>query len=407
MGSAIHFLLGGSIDWIEHGKSGVTRMPLTSSAHSSQWLFASITAFGWILVILRDPLLPMFLLPFLYPFAQVSWWRIALAWVCNPLGEIALLCACTLLVSPRCWACVGFLRMGPPPQLLIKLLGVTPCPFRAVYAFITELSFLPALAFLLPFERALVDMGKSTWHRPVARLESQTAVQVERTQPKVILVHGAGINDCQWAASRHTLHMQGVMHVYSVNYFGGFWHMDAEGNGVPEFAAKAANEIEALGLEEGSDIILVGHSLGGIVSAYMYERGLLPGHNVLSIISVSSPFVGSALLGWAYRRLPSALIRRMRKQEDQAMDQWLVPDSTGLLELRTRMANNLGIYRFITGQLDTMVRPTSALCQGVLDVPTRQQMVLPHLHHYNIAGSAWAWAQVSHWIWECTQDNAR
>mmetsp|Transcript_174647 Transcript_174647/g.554296 ORF Transcript_174647/g.554296 Transcript_174647/m.554296 type:complete len:224 (+) Transcript_174647:671-1342(+) len=195
------------------------------------------------------------------------------------------------------------------------------------------------------------------------------------------------------------LHLQGLTNVFSVNYLGSFWHTEAQGMGVPELAAAASERIRDLRLGEGP-LVLVGHSLGGLVAAYIKEHALCPAARIGLVISVSGPLAGSALLGWVYHRLPPAVVRRLRKPSVAALDSWLLPESPQMGALRARMAGGLDSYRFITGQLDVMVRPDSALCSGEFSMPTEHRQLLPHLQHYNIAGSAWTWAQVACWIRE-------
>merc|ERR1711962_1983750 len=108
--------------------------------------------------------------------------------------------------------------------------------------------------------------------------------------------------------------------------------------------------IAALGLPgRNKNVVLVGHSLGGLVAAYILEHKLCPSVHVMAVVAVSAPFAGSALLGWAHRALPSWLVAWVRTEN--VTDSWLTPDSPALEGLQRLMARDPTRYRFISGHL--------------------------------------------------------
>jgi len=367
------------------------------------WLLLALgTGLCWVWALLRNPLLPL-LTPLLYPFLSAKWWQVLLGFMCNALGEIALLTAATLLIPPVVWTRIGDLCcQSAVSESVINVSRWVPCPIRVIFTVITEFAFIPGLFFLFPVEMLLVDVCGSTWHHPSASAIGGRYQQCGQImKPRVVLLHGSGVNECQFAAARHVLHLCGLTQVYSVNYLGSRWHTEAQGMGVPEFAAAASEQIlHGLGLAVGEQasvpVALVGHSLGGLVAAYIVEHNLCAPLSITRVVGVAAPYEGSALLGWARQRLPQAVVRRLRTEE--ALDAWMTPESAHLEALRARMLRSPAKYRFITGQLDVMVRPASALCLTWSELPSTNRLLLPHLHHYNIAGSSWAWRQVAQWI---------
>jgi len=349
-----------------------------------------------------------FIFPLMYAFSSVSLWGYLYACTLNSLGMIALLSAACLLVPSFWWKSFTPCQKRAPPS---SAGNRCDWPLRVVFTVITELSFLPGLLFLFALE-LLLDCCGGNWHESARGANVSGDGRdplVHSPQPKIILLHGAGINQCQWVAARHLLHLHGFRDVYSINYFTGILHINAENNGVPEFAKVAVQKIKQLDLQAGADVWLIGHSLGGLVSAHIAEKsGDDPLENNLrirSIICVSSPLVGSSLLACLRTRLPECIVQCTRPE---VLDSWMVPDSAKLEQLRECVTNKNRIdkYKFLTGQLDAMVRPDSALLEESLDICAQHRVRLPHLDHYNIAASPWAWAKIAQWIHEEANQDA-
>ena len=124
-----------------------------------------------------------------------------------------------------------------------------------------------------------------------------------------ILVHGVLVNDGVWFGFRRHLIRAGVRGVYTVNY--GPPHADIE-----HYAAQLAAKISAVRAATGAErVVLVGHSMGGLVSrAYLRRYGTA---NVDRIITIGTPHHGS-VLAWSF---PGRSLAEMR------------PGNTWLMEL--------------------------------------------------------------------------
>lgn len=371
-----------------------------SSPDQGRWvtlLPVAVIFIGWAWGILRDPIAG-FLTPVLF-LLHLARWQAFVMFVANAVGQTAILAAATLLVRPRFWDSLGWQPEERTLEKFVNTAEKVPTLVHWLPTLVTELSFVPALCFLFCIEKLLVDVSQSTWHWPRS---GSTEDGFRRDKPIIVLLHGSGMNSCQWVVARHFLHLYGLGRVYSVNYLSGFWKRGHQGKAVPEFASTVAEQVvKTLSLDrcEAKDtaIVLVGHSLGGVVASYIHEHNLLAPLNIKLVIPVSAPLQGSDLLCWAREHIPTVL-RGVRVPG--AIDLWMLPNSPHLASLLQRMSSNLNKYRFITGGLDLLVRPTSALCSTTFSLPARHRLVLPHLNHYNIAASACAWRQVANWIIE-------
>ena len=106
-------------------------------------------------------------------------------------------------------------------------------------------------------------------------------------QRPVILVHGVLINDGIWFWFKRRLERFGVGPVYTVNYGPAL-------AGIESFAQQLAKKIDAVCAETGaSKLVLIGHSMGGLVSrAYLRRFG---GDRVARLITIGTPHHGSIL----------------------------------------------------------------------------------------------------------------
>ena len=119
------------------------------------------------------------------------------------------------------------------------------------------------------------------------------------TRP-IVLVHGVLCNDGVWFALRRHLAQAGIGPVYTLNY--GPMFASAE-----HFATQLAARIAAVRAATGAArVVLVGHSLGGLVArAYLRKFG---GAEVSRLITVGTPHHGS-IFAWLF---PGACLAQMR-----------------------------------------------------------------------------------------------
>jgi hypothetical protein len=356
-----------------------------------------LTWVSWVWSLVLDFWLPL-LVPLLYPFSEAAWWRILLAWACNSCGVVALVSAVNLLLTPDLVrSCCCTKALGAKDQCGWRAEQKVPWLLRLLVMIWIELSIIPALLVLFIVDKLLTDVCHSQWHWPDRADWRERAEEAAPEERCVVLLHGAGVNQSQWTLFRHLLHLGGLKRVVSVNYFHGFWHTNSAGMGLPECARRAAEQIQQLGLGDSPRVVLVGHSLGALMSAYIVEEGLLPGFTHETTICISGPFGGSDMLQSLKNCMPCCNSQGCR---DQEMDRWLVPSCEGVHALTRKMVNNKGQYRLITGKLDPMVLEESAIMQNLSQ---KDGLALAHVGHFSIAASRMCCRQVMQWIGELDQ----
>lgn len=143
-----------------------------------------------------------------------------------------------------------------------------------------EIFSLLAAAFLYPF--GWFGSGQSI-----------TSDRLSPGRPPVILVHGFLHNKSAWYLFERDLHKKGWTHLYSLN-------LGNPLNSIESYAERVKELVEKVRLETKSEkVILVGHSMGGIVSTHyaLSEEGL---GKVERIVTLGSPLQGTklAVLAW-------------------------------------------------------------------------------------------------------------
>ncbi len=162
----------------------------------------------------------------------------------------------------------------------------------------------------------------------------------KRTGRPILLVHGYLNNSFAWVFHKYYLEKAGIGPLYTINLKNPIASIRTYANQVKIKAEKIAQET---GRE---DLILIGHSMGGLVSA-LYACTLAPKGKVTDLITIVTPFKGTPIAYIALGRCA----KEMRRNSEL------------LNEIRTAISKNPQIryYHFAT-QCDELVVPgTSAL----------------------------------------------
>ena len=121
-----------------------------------------------------------------------------------------------------------------------------------------------------------------------------------RASRPVLLIHGVLVNDGMWFLPRRRLARLGVAPIYAMNY--GPPHADIE-HFAEQLAAKVSEICSATGAER---VVLVGHSMGGLVArAYLRRFGA---GRVAKLVTIGTPHHGS-VLAWSF---PGRGLEQMR-----------------------------------------------------------------------------------------------
>lgn len=150
----------------------------------------------------------------------------------------------------------------------------------------------------------------------------------------IILVHGSGVNECQFVYSRKIIdklmHKTGkIYRVYSCDLNN---YNPNKKEGIEIYAARLFDKIQRIS-NEVDEIVLIGHSMGGLVSAWCAEHYEVP---VKKVITIATPWQGAPALNYIHG-MPMFDTRRHLEMK---------PDSDVLKRLHKKVRN--GNIQYIT-----------------------------------------------------------
>lgn len=154
----------------------------------------------------------------------------------------------------------------------------------------------------------------------------------------ILLVHGYLQNQSDWLWFKHRLEENPhIGPIYSFNLCSPF-------DSISKYAEKLKEEIADIKAETKQDhIILIGHSMGGLVSSYYSEFIAKPGE-VVKIITLGSPFQGTRLAALGF----GENVKEMS------------PNSSFLQDLTNRIPQSSIAYHYVASQIDNMIIPWQA-----------------------------------------------
>lgn len=191
--------------------------------------------------------------------------------------------------------------------------------FNFVYCFFKELGYISAKYVLYPVNwfHLLKDENDSP-----------------QTGTPVLLVHGYTRRRTDWLWFRKALKRAQIGPVYTINL--------SPIIGSIEYIAESVKEkAQHIRAETGkSDLILIGHSMGGLVSSY-YAENLAPEDSIKGVVTIGSPLQGTRL----------AVLGAGENADEMA------PDSSFLVHLNQQIADSKTSYFHVLTKLDNMVIP--------------------------------------------------
>jgi triacylglycerol esterase/lipase EstA (alpha/beta hydrolase family) len=189
----------------------------------------------------------------------------------------------------------------------------------------------------------------------------------------ILLVHGYVNSGSVWTFLKKRLEKAGFGPIYTINLGHPF-------RSIQEYARKVQTEAEAIAAETGrKDLILIGHSMGGLVSA-LYALSLSSPGTVTDVITIGSPLAGTlmARLGIG----PNA--REMER------------DSTLIRDLQAAMAKNQHIrFHHIATKSDQLVIPGHSAV-----ILANNHFILEDLGHASLLYSRRVTDKIAEWLKE-------
>jgi hypothetical protein len=280
------------------------------------------------------------------------------------------------------------------------------------FTVLSEMVVVPvALAMMyalaqLKMQGECFDVSRGQWSVGSYALDG-SASEAPRSRKKrilMVLVHGNRFNESQWLVGKFWMRSRAWaadVEFLSVNMFTGSSMRDHNDKtrSMAQCAQVAFEQVRAgmkeRGIEEPERIILMGHSLGCLVSSYINEY-LADGAGWTRdrhVVLWSGVLAGSDLFLWLKTNCPGWMLpERVRDHAGHIQDDFL-PTAPSTAALRREMARNGRSYFAITGECDHLVRPSSAAFPAVFQLG-RNAVVVPYLGHFNIKISTAAWSIV-------------
>lgn len=259
-----------------------------------------------------------------------------------------------------------------PQTKFQKMIEVVTRIPRAILAIIIDLSLLAPAAILV--------------------IIAMCGVKFDPTEPKqdkipILLIHGNGFNETEWVLGRQFLKKEHYGSVFSLNY-DGLLTNDSK-MGIDDYAKeKISHKIKEIKKATGqNEIILIGHSMGGLIASQYAENIAVDDKTTIKhIISIATPWQGAPLLNF----VPESMISK-RLQQMSPHNPWrknLVENALKSERMGTRK------YYHLNSTTDIMApSPYSNLSED-----PRRQYTLSYLGHYGIIGSPHVWWQIRDWL---------
>ncbi len=221
---------------------------------------------------------------------------------------------------------------------------------KRIYAIIFDIFFLSFSYLMLPlsFFRPKVKSGRKT---------------------PILLVHGYANSSAIWIYQLLSLKKRGLGPIYTINLGYPF-------SSIEKYSEKLKKKIEEIGSDK---IILIGHSMGGLVASYC-ALNLKPKVKVTDIITIGSPLHGTkvAILG------PGKCAKEMRYQSEFTRD------------LVNKIKANKSIRFFCIGsKVDHVVVPNAS---SLLGDRSEDEYLLDDIDHVSMVFQSKISNKIAQWL---------
>lgn len=217
---------------------------------------------------------------------------------------------------------------------------------------------------------------------------------VKKDKIPILFIHGNGYNEMQWVFGRYLLSKnKDLGSMFSLNLDGIVSNKPE--NGIDDYAKLIQYKIEQIKKVSGqSQVILVGHSMGGLVASYYTENLKTNDVSVKKVIAISTPWSGSITLKFlttiTESFCPSVFKNQKRYQQMRGEENFLE-------ELKSKaLANSTTKYYSLYSTGDGFVSGNS----GLLNSDHKNSKSYSWMGHYTPMVSLNAWNQVESWLKE-------
>lgn len=209
---------------------------------------------------------------------------------------------------------------------------------------------------------------------PFLNVSYNTIITKEVKTP-ILLIHGYVQNQTDWLWFRHKLKEKNVGPIYSLNLCPPF-------ASITEFAELVKKKVELIRQEtKHPNIILIGHSMGGLIASF-YSEYLAPPHEVSAVITLGSPFQGTKLaaLGMGQNAVEMA------------------PNSKLLSDLTQKIEKSSVKYHYIASKIDNLIVPWDSAIPAFSKDRDNNKLILEDHGHLSLLISPKVINQVEGWV---------
>lgn len=246
----------------------------------------------------------------------------------------------------------------------------------SVFVCLGGLMILNLIASYLPFSRVFYWIHASAFEllailgMAVFRFVPEKQILRGKGKP-ILLIHGYLNHGSVWRVLKRKLENVGLGPIYTVNLGSPF-------RSIRNYAEKVKEKAEAIAAEtQREDLILIGHSMGGLVAAW-YATQLAPPNTVSDVITIGTPLFGTMMAHIGV----GANAREME------------PNSPFLQELRDAIALNKQIrFRHLATKSDLLIFPGMSAV-----IEENEHVFFDHLGHAGLLYSSRAVDQIARWL---------
>ena len=211
---------------------------------------------------------------------------------------------------------------------------------------------------------------------------------VKKDNTPIVLIHGSGFNESQWIIGCQFFKGKDYGSVFSLSLDRHLF--PNPDNGIEDYARMVKVKVDGIKKLTGrNDVILIGHSMGGLVGCY-YKELFASETEIKKVISISTPWYGSPLLNMLTRLTKHAIPSIFKKPKRHCN----MRNEEGVFDqLRERTVSDSAYYNIYS--------------KGNALVPFRRGQLRVNLGHskkYHFHGrftsmiSPGVWHQVQNWI---------
>ncbi len=209
--------------------------------------------------------------------------------------------------------------------------------------------------------------------RPIGYLTNQGISSGASDGRPILLIHGYLHDSSAWMFFKRELGRLGFGPIYTLNLTHPF-------RSIRDYAAQVAEKSEEIRQKTGrDDLVLIGHSMGGLVSSW-YAAKLAPEDKVLDVITIGSPLNGTHVAKIALG--PNG--KEMR------------PGSPLIEDLQQEIANNRRIHFYhIASKVDQLIFPHGS---ALIGMHPEKEYLVEDIGHMTLLFSPRVVDKVAEWI---------